>query len=130
MPDKSRVKKGPPSPEQLPQGGATEVNAGLDIAEELSEGQDALEVPGPPEGVTLQEPPDAGGPADEDEEILFGPTSRPTEAVTVGMRPSRRLPPPDDIMEWLPDLVDASRHPSAPRQLRILVELITGELGR
>lgn len=121
--------------EQLPQGAATELNeANAAIPDENvpppagRHQQENFADQGPPEGVTFDtRPQDLGNLADEEDQILFGPTERPEEPITAGF--SQKLPPPDDIFDWLPYLITASRDPHAGQGVRQLLRSIVSHLG-
>lgn len=89
--------------------------------------------PGPaPEGVVLEQGPPAAGTqvrfADDDEEFLFGPTTRPDEPVTAGAT-VRRAPPPSGIDAWLPVLLEAAAKPGAPPELHAFIRRLRSLAG-
>lgn len=55
---------------------------------------------------------------------LYGPTERPSEAVSRGVQPSGRQAPPPNMAQWFPDLVMASKQPGSPPQLQQLLKLL------
>jgi hypothetical protein len=131
----AEFRKGEPSPEQLPQGEATRLNEGLEMAEDLAAQQAVTEaaaapaVPdeGPPEGVQFETRRPNLGNLNDEESLLFGPTERPDEPLTFGA--GRKAPPPDDLMDWLPYLVAAARDPNAPSEVHELLRSVVSHLG-
>ena len=70
---KPKAKKGPAGPEQLPQGGASQVNAGLSL------------VPSPdPTLIAATEDIEPQGRVTEHDDILFAGTDHPNEPITTG----------------------------------------------
>jgi len=134
-----------PMVEQLPQGAAQEMQAGADEAERLQAQTNAEQaaVAAPPEmprgedasapdGVQLER----GAPqrrresfADDDEAFLYGPTVRPDEPIFSGTRLGHKAPPPAEIMNWVPYLLEAANQPDAPQELRDLLREIVYNLG-
>jgi len=91
------------------------------------------DIPPAPEGVELA--PDSertrgmeGSYGDEFEQFMYGPTERPDEPVTTGAT-GRSAPPPQDIATWLPQLIEASRQPGAPRELLDFLKLVRHLVG-
>lgn len=86
----------------------------------------------PPQGVDLtgahQKDNETFAPANEDEEILYGPTERPGEkfAATRSSRARR----PQGLEKFLPDLARAAAEPDAPQELRDFMEILAYHLGR
>jgi hypothetical protein len=66
--------------------------------------------------------------ADEDEELLYGPTSRPNDPMQRGVTQVGK-PPPQNIMRQLPALIEAARQPDAPPQLIAFLQLLLNQLG-
>jgi len=113
---------------QLPQGGAQQVNQALAALPQNQAAQTAVLPPieyAPERGRAR-----TGGPADEDEQILFAPTERRGEPITAGIGPRGKGPLPADLWTWLPALIDAAVDPTAPPQLKALVELIASRIER
>lgn len=126
----AEYQQGAGSPEQLPQGAATEVNdasvmgetvapdqvdtGGLDVADMEPE------YAAPPEDGDIS----AGGDPEEDD-FLY---EQPEGDLVDDARFSGHGPIPQDVMDRLSDLVEASRDPSAPPQLTLLVQLLQERL--
>ena len=63
--------------------------------------------------------------SNEDDSLLFGPTTRPNEHVTTGSFPPGKMPPPTRaVTRALPALVRASKDPDASPQLKEMVRLL------
>jgi hypothetical protein len=117
MVDKPQVRKGT-GPDQLPQGAATDINS----APQGTPPQDPQIAAAQPAFAEAQPlpPPDNFTPRTEDENILFGPGS----GLGVSIIAANPNPPPRNVQDWMPTLMEASRHPDAPEQLRTLVTLL------
>jgi len=134
MAEKPIVRKGTGKTTQLPQGAAQQLNEGI------------AAIPAPPEAPAPQPVVEAAplepveyasaqtrarsGPVDEEEQILFAPTERKTEPITAGISARGKGPLPPDLWNWLPALVDAAVDPTAPPQLKALVQLIADRVER
>jgi len=135
-----------PLNEQLPMGAAQQVQAQTDEAERMQAQTDAEQaaITAPPEEMPATE--DASAPegvqlergggrhqresfADDDEAFLYGPTVRPNEPVFAGTRLGHKAPPPTEIMNWVPYLLEAANQPDAPQELRDLLREIVFNLG-
>jgi len=130
VPAEVRANEG--SPEQLPRGAAKAANEQLEQARALAEGAPSLGAPAAPAG---EEPefvapedgePDAGTTGDKEEEDFLFEDAPPDERDD-GRGPGYG-PVPQDVMDLLPTLVEASRDPSAPPQLTLLVQLLADRL--
>jgi hypothetical protein len=65
----------------------------------------------------------------DDEEILFGPTSRPD--VKLGSKLVSAKPPlPGGIEKYFDLVAEASRDPNAPRELHDFVRILAYNIGR
>ena len=131
------IRKGTGKATQLAQGAAKKLNEAIAAIPEVPE----TPAPAPqPAQVPAELPPieyapergraRMGGPADEDEQILFAPTERRGEPITAGIGPRGKGPLPADLWTWLPALIDAAVDPTAPPQLKALVELIASRIER
>ncbi len=92
---------------------------------------EALDPNGPPDGVDLSGKPDTGNdfhPANEDEEILYGPTERPGERIGSGANPRARRP--KGLETFLPQLAKAASEPDAPQELHDFMTILSYHLGR
>ena len=126
-PEPVRGEAGDVTAEQLPQGGAATVEAGLQQAEELAQQNTRFSAP---EGVNLTRGQRSRATLDNpDDQFLYGPTQRPEEPIHAGMRAGHKAPPPEDIMNWLPYLQHAATQPGAPQELKNLLREIVYSLG-
>lgn len=111
----------------------TESAAGPAKAQQAEAQQFSDLTPGsPPEGVELQDPrqlpeqvPSYG---DEDQEFLFGATSRPNDPVNSGAT-SQKPVPPQNAYKYLQKLSEAAEDPDAPEQLHAFIRLLQNMLG-
>ncbi len=130
------IRKGPPGPDQLPQGAASDVNANIQAADQAVQ-TNAPEAPAPqetqpPSAPTAPQPPAAPPtfvgpqpppkPGNEMESLLFGPMS---SQVGVGHALGA---PPEDVIGYLPMFARAATAPGAPptllAQLRVVLDAI------
>ena len=65
---------------------------------------------------------------DEDEELLFGPTSRPQDSMAWAGRSAvpRR---PRNLERYLPKLTEAARQPDAPKELLDFMRVLAYHIG-
>ena len=77
---------------------------------------------------TVRDVPFTGFDSDEDE-LLFGPTSRPDERMA-HVRPSGRTRVPEGLAAKLPMLLEAARQPDAPRELHAFLRILAYEMGQ
>ncbi len=88
----------------------------------------------PPEGVELVDPrmevETAPSYGDEEEEFLFGATSRPDEPANFGVT-TLKPQPPKNVYRYLSALAEAAEDPDAPEQvhglIRVLNDMLTEE---
>jgi len=138
MAEKPIVRKGTGKATQLAQGAAKKLNEAIAaIPEPVAPPEPAQAAPeaAPAELQPIEYAPArgrarAGGPADEEEQILFAPTERKTEPITAGISARGKGPLPADLWSWLPALIDAAVDPTAPPQLKALVQLIADRIER
>jgi hypothetical protein len=141
------VTKGPatvgaPS-DQLPQGAATQLNQGMQQAQQSAQQaqQNAQSVqnqpqmpenPGAPtQGIQISAPETSQMPLGDNEDgMLFGPTSRPDEHVTTGGGALSKTPPPQDMARWLPALRQAAQDPNAPKMFKEMLSLLTYHISQ
>ena len=89
-----------------------------------------------PDGVDLSGPqtPEGAGsiPTDPFSQFIGRPTDRPTESIRAGVnrRNPQKLPPPQELWDALPDLIEAARQPDASPQLFMLLDLINQALDQ
>jgi len=79
-----------------------------------------------PQGVKLQRPKPIMPPTGEDA-MVYGPTSRPNEAVTTNRSPALI---PDYVFKAIPALVRAAAMPDAPPALLAMLRLIDYNVNR
>lgn len=113
--------------EALPQGEATAINEAtpsIDSAAGQIEGP-VREDPTPPEGVEWHDgsDPGMGKYTNEEDQFLFGGSTRPNESLTA-FRPGKSPPPPKEVEDIMPHLVEAAGDPEAPESVRRLVRLL------
>jgi hypothetical protein len=66
---------------------------------------------------------------DPDDKLLFQPTLDPSVPITAGLGGREALlPPPANVVEWLPVLAQAASAPDAPEQVKALLRLVTHHL--
>lgn len=139
-----KVRKGPASPEQLPQGAATQVNEALAAVPEAAP-------EAPVEAAPSEAPPEAPVPAAAPSLIQAQPAIQAPAPATGSFRPKeardetgaflysdgpglRPRPlharPPDEVVAWLPALARAATQPGAPPTLRALLGVILEALER
>lgn len=122
------VRRGDPGTdrEALPQGEATAVN------DELAAAPDPVEDEGPrqedltpPQGVQWHDGSgdEMGKYTNEEDQFLFGGSDRPEESVAA-YRPGKSPPPPREVEDIMPHLVEAAADPESPESLRRLVRLL------
>jgi hypothetical protein len=103
-----------------------QTNAGLEEATRIRE-----ETPGlVPEGVDLTGRPDQTTPPPletEDDQFLFGPTTRPDERFAAVS--SNRVPLPKNIHQWVGRLTEAARDPNSPPELHYFLRLLNEHAG-
>lgn len=97
------------------------------------EGEVGLDPNSPPEGVDLsgRNQVDQGEPfkpANEDEELLYGPTERPN--VHIGQDSSPRARRPNGLELVLPAISRAAAEPDAPQELHDFMQILSYHLGR
>jgi hypothetical protein len=81
----------------------------------------------PPRAAAKPEP--VYNPMDEDEELLFGPTSRPQEKFGAnGIRTQKRLAP-KDLPRYLGVLSEASKQPDAPPEMMEFMRILAYHIG-
>jgi hypothetical protein len=108
------------TPEQLPQGAATQLN------EANPQPADQGQATAPAEEIQPAQPADYEPqyqPATDDEEFLTGPTTRPDEDVTAGAVMGDRVPP--HVRSQLPALQAAADAPGASAELQALVSYLS-----
>ncbi len=121
--------------DQLPKGAASALNQAVDTAQQAQGTQEPGVQPDVTQGseqnaenaVPTLVPRPRQGPIplqNEEDNLLFGPTSRPTEAVTTGNLPNGRIPLPPNVNAMIPVLTQAVQDPDAPPQLRGLLQLL------
>lgn len=123
------VRRGDPGTERetLPQGEAAAVNEAtpaVPAAPEEPQAQPQEDL-SPPQGVewhdgTGDEP---GKYTNEEDQFLFGGSDRPNESVAA-YRPGKSPPPPREVEDIMPHLVEAAADPEAPESIRRLVRLL------
>ena len=131
MAEDAEFKKGEPGvDEQMGQGEASELNDGLDLAEDLEAGTEDV---GEAAAATAEEPDDSmqpaslsdfepqGGAQGEDMKFVTGPTMKPDEAQWVGAR-SAAGPVSDRVRRRLPTLQKAAQAPGASPRLQAMVK--------
>src|SRR3990170_3392366 len=120
------------TPEQLPQGAATELNEALPTATpgepESSAEEAAAEVEVPVEPALPQDFDPMFAPETEEDDFIAGPTLSPDEPQTVGA--VRRAPLSPRVRRSLPLLQQLAAEPDSSPQLRALVALLLPEAGR
>ena len=68
---------------------------------------------------------------DESEELLFGPTTRPNEAMAVAAAGATQVPPrPQGLENFLPVIAEAAAQPDAPEEARRFARILAYHLGR
>lgn len=128
------VRRGDPGTdrEALPQGAAAEANAALpadaDIAAPetvVEESGHGPEDPTPPQGVEWHDgsDPGMGTYKDEEEQFLLGGSDRPNESINA-YRPGKQTPPPKEVEDIMPHLLEAAADPESPEAVRRLVRLL------
>lgn len=127
----AEVRKGPPGPDQLPQGEAQEVNEALEGVREQAAANAPEEEELPPvEFAPEEKVVDERGAESEEDKYLFAPTQRPQESITRGITPRGRGPLPADLWDWFPAMIEAAMDPTAPPQLKALVAIIADRIER
>lgn len=118
------------TPQALPYGQATQLNAQAQVAQQAQPQSPAVATAAPPPSETAASPaagasPEPFKPQTPEDQFLFGQTQRPNEPVTAGMgRASPDIPPPDGWENDLPDLQRAAlEHPEIP-QIQMLLNLV------
>lgn len=127
-PSEAEFRQGDPGvDEQLGQGETQELNDGLELADELDEGND-VEAAGPAEEAddsmqpaTLADFEPQGGAMDEDMKFVTSPTLRPAEAQWVGAR-SAAGPVSPRVRRRLNTLQKAADSPGASPRLQAMVK--------
>ncbi len=120
------------TPEQLPQGAATDLNAALPNKTV----QPAGEQPGAVQPEAMPEPAQARdyepeyAPESDDEQFITGPTMRADEPLTAGVTAVPKSAVPASVLRHLPDLVEAAAAPGAPARLRFLVQFLAREANK
>lgn len=134
-------KKGPASvtEPQLPQGEASQLNEAADNAKKMASASGLAGAGQPePEGAYVPQPVEYAAPprvtqeapGGESDNMLYGPTDRPQEAITTGAVPAGVQTHPKDMGEWLPALQEAAADPGAPEQLKNMLKLILHHTGQ
>lgn len=135
-PSKPTVRQGPAdaSGTQLPKGAAQNANQAYAEAQGANEAPTGAQAPqsagaetteGQVEPTLVPRPRQGPIPLQSEEDnLLFGPTGRPTESITTGNLPNGRIPLPPNINKMIPILTQAVQDPDAPPQLRGLLQLL------
>ena len=66
--------------------------------------------------------------ADEDEELLFGPTTRPDDTMQAGAR-GAMIRRPKQSARYMADLVAAAESPDAPQELQDMIRVLQYHMG-
>lgn len=118
------------SPEQLPQGAASELNASLPTEGPITAPAAEGAAPAEEAAAPVLEPADPNAlrysPQDDDERFLTDPSLYPDEPITAGTG-RRNIPP--EVLRNLPLLVQAAQAPGASVELQTLVSLILAEVN-
>jgi len=115
------------TPEQLPQGAATELNNAAEQGRALGAQADAS-APQAPDQAELPAPAQAADyepqfePSTDDEDFITGPTTRPDESQLVGTTAPQRVP--GHVRAQLPALQAAAQAPGASAELQALVSYL------
>ena len=110
------------TPEQMPQGAATELNEALPTTKTPTEPESVVDMP-----IEYAKPADfEPGYQAEDEDMGFvtGPTTRPQEAVTAGTTAPARTQLSPEVRRNLPALVRLASRPDASEDLKALVAFL------
>jgi hypothetical protein len=104
------------TPEQLPQGAATQLNEANPQPADTAAEQPQADMPEPAQAADYEP---EFQPSTDDEDFIVGPTTRPDEDVTTGTDSPQRVPP--HVRAQLTALQDAANVPGASAELQALV---------
>src|SRR5437899_2410827 len=106
------------NPNQLPYGLSTALNRAA------AQGRQMAAPQAPPPPTAGQSAPEASfrPPSDDASKYLYSGTQNPQEAVTAGMTQGVGVPPPANLLDHLPLLMQAAQAPGASPQVQALAQ--------
>lgn len=128
QPPEVKYKQNAGTPDQRPQGAAGDLNEGLAAVPD----QEAAIVPEEEGELELALPEDnepVYQPITDEDDFIFGATTRPNEPESFGAVSSRPLRPAN-VESWLPALDEAASALDAPPQVKALAKLVHYHLER